>query len=120
MLDDLKILARCISIWKAHPAGNPYDVWSFDIVLQDPQGNRVQATCKKDHINKFQLLLDEGSCYRIDKLLSFFKVLHKLMSLLDILKVKGYYTYVSPIGHSTVYKMKKRGDVLSMGIELFQ
>ena len=29
------------------------------------QGNRVHGTCKKDHINKFQLLIDEGSCYRI-------------------------------------------------------
>ncbi|GJX26234.1 replication protein A 70 kDa DNA-binding subunit B [Tanacetum coccineum] len=54
MLDDLKIVARCISVWKPHPAGNPKD------------GNRVQATCKNEHMNKFQLLLDEGSCYRID------------------------------------------------------
>nr|GEX29351.1 replication protein A 70 kDa DNA-binding subunit B [Tanacetum cinerariifolium] len=30
------------------------------------KGNRVQATCKKEHMNKFQLLLDEGSCYRIE------------------------------------------------------
>ncbi|GJT87297.1 replication protein A 70 kDa DNA-binding subunit B [Tanacetum coccineum] len=30
MLDDLKIVARCIGIWKAHPAGNPKDVWSLD------------------------------------------------------------------------------------------
>ncbi|GJS71223.1 replication protein A 70 kDa DNA-binding subunit B [Tanacetum coccineum] len=59
LLDDLKIVARCISIWKAHPTGNPKDVWSLD------SGNRVQATCKKDHINKFQLSLDEGSCYQI-------------------------------------------------------
>ncbi|GKC41532.1 hypothetical protein Tco_1059254, partial [Tanacetum coccineum] len=34
--------------------------------------------------------------------------------------VKGYYTYVSPMGHFTVYKMKQRGDVLSVRIELFQ
>ncbi|GJS42919.1 putative ribonuclease H-like domain-containing protein [Tanacetum coccineum] len=29
------------------------------------QGNRVQATVKGKHISKFQLLLDEGACYRI-------------------------------------------------------
>ncbi|GKA64869.1 hypothetical protein Tco_0764576, partial [Tanacetum coccineum] len=65
MLDDIKVVARCISNWKAHPVGNPNNVWSLDIVLQDPQGNRIQATCNKDHINKFQLLPDEESCYRI-------------------------------------------------------
>ncbi|GJX90348.1 zinc finger, CCHC-type containing protein [Tanacetum coccineum] len=37
MLDDIKVLARCISIWKAHPTGNANNVWSLDIVLQDPQ-----------------------------------------------------------------------------------
>ena len=35
MLDDVKILARCISIWKSHPAGKPHEVWSLDMVLQD-------------------------------------------------------------------------------------
>ncbi|GKA18671.1 replication protein A 70 kDa DNA-binding subunit B [Tanacetum coccineum] len=65
MIDDSKILARCISIWKSHPLGNPNQVWSLDAVLQDQQGNRVQATIKGKHISKFQLLLDEGACYRI-------------------------------------------------------
>ncbi|GKD71268.1 hypothetical protein Tco_1325358, partial [Tanacetum coccineum] len=37
ILDDIKILARCISIWKSHPAGKPNEVWSLDTVLQDPQ-----------------------------------------------------------------------------------
>nr|GEW45203.1 reverse transcriptase domain-containing protein [Tanacetum cinerariifolium] len=37
MLDDIKVVARCISIWKYHPAGNPKDVWSLDDVLQDVQ-----------------------------------------------------------------------------------
>ncbi|PWA63284.1 hypothetical protein CTI12_AA354140 [Artemisia annua] len=53
MLDDIKVVARCISKWKPHTFGKPSD------------GNRVHCTCKKDHINKFQLLIDEGSCYRI-------------------------------------------------------
>ena len=35
MLDDVKILAHCISIWKSHPAGKPREVWSLDMVLQD-------------------------------------------------------------------------------------
>ncbi|GKD48286.1 replication protein A 70 kDa DNA-binding subunit B [Tanacetum coccineum] len=65
MIDDSKILVRCISIWKSHPLGNPNQVWSLDAVLQDQQGNRVQATIKGKHISKFQLLLDEGACYRI-------------------------------------------------------
>ena len=37
MLDDVKILARCVSIWKSHPAGKPHEVWSLDMVLQDEQ-----------------------------------------------------------------------------------
>ncbi|GKA71944.1 hypothetical protein Tco_0778160 [Tanacetum coccineum] len=37
MLHDIKILARYINIWKSHPVGKPNDVWSLDIVLQDPQ-----------------------------------------------------------------------------------
>ncbi|PWA85008.1 replication protein A 70 kDa DNA-binding subunit C [Artemisia annua] len=65
MLDDITVVARCISKWKPHTFGKPSDVWSLDFVLQDAQGNRVHCTCKKDHINKFQLLIDEGSCYRI-------------------------------------------------------
>ncbi|PWA69410.1 Quinonprotein alcohol dehydrogenase-like-superfamily [Artemisia annua] len=53
MLDDIKILlARCISIWKSYPKGKPNEVWSLDMILQDPQGNRVQATVRtKEHIN---------------------------------------------------------------------
>nr|GFA59664.1 replication protein A 70 kDa DNA-binding subunit B [Tanacetum cinerariifolium] len=37
MLDDIKLVARCISIWKSNLAGNPKDVWSLDGVLQDVQ-----------------------------------------------------------------------------------
>ncbi|PWA51644.1 HXXXD-type acyl-transferase family protein [Artemisia annua] len=67
MLDYVKVLARCISRWKYHPAGRPNEIWSLDMVLQDPQGNCVQATVRtKENINKFQLLIDEGSCYRIE------------------------------------------------------
>ncbi|GJZ45916.1 hypothetical protein Tco_0593512 [Tanacetum coccineum] len=35
MLDDAKILARVISIWKSHPKQRPNEVWSLDAVLQD-------------------------------------------------------------------------------------
>ncbi|GJT58342.1 ribonuclease H-like domain-containing protein [Tanacetum coccineum] len=37
MLDDLKVLVRCISLWKSHPAGRPNEVWALDMVMQDPQ-----------------------------------------------------------------------------------
>lgn len=37
MLDDVKILVRCISLWKSHPAGKPQEVWSLDMVFQDEQ-----------------------------------------------------------------------------------
>ncbi|GJX77588.1 replication protein A 70 kDa DNA-binding subunit B [Tanacetum coccineum] len=47
------------------PAGRPNEVWALDMVFQDPQGNRVQGTIRNQNINKFQLLIDEGSCYRI-------------------------------------------------------
>nr|GEZ64012.1 replication protein A 70 kDa DNA-binding subunit B [Tanacetum cinerariifolium] len=33
MLYDIKFLARCISIWKAHPSGNPNNICSLDIVF---------------------------------------------------------------------------------------
>nr|GEZ96282.1 replication protein A 70 kDa DNA-binding subunit B [Tanacetum cinerariifolium] len=46
MNDDNNILARCISIWKSHPLEKPNEVWSLDAVLQDQQGNHVQATIK--------------------------------------------------------------------------
>nr|GEW64573.1 replication protein A 70 kDa DNA-binding subunit B [Tanacetum cinerariifolium] len=39
MLDDLKVLARCISIWKPHPANKPNEVWSLEMVFQDAQNN---------------------------------------------------------------------------------
>ncbi|GKC06136.1 hypothetical protein Tco_0997746 [Tanacetum coccineum] len=35
MLDDLKVLARCISLWKSHPVARPNEVWALDMVLQD-------------------------------------------------------------------------------------
>ncbi|GJW67538.1 replication protein A 70 kDa DNA-binding subunit B [Tanacetum coccineum] len=53
------------SLWKSHPVGRPNEVWALDMVFQDPQGNRVQGTIRNQNINKFQLLIDEGSCYRI-------------------------------------------------------
>ncbi|GJV29135.1 replication protein A 70 kDa DNA-binding subunit B [Tanacetum coccineum] len=65
MMDDVKVLVRCISIWKSHAKGKPNQPWGLDVVLQDAEGNRVQATIKKDSMNKFLTVLDEGSCYRI-------------------------------------------------------
>nr|GEV86549.1 hypothetical protein [Tanacetum cinerariifolium] len=59
MLDDLKVLARCISIWKSHNANKPNEVWGLNMVFEDLQGNRVQATAKNQYINKFQLLIDK-------------------------------------------------------------
>ncbi|GJX57881.1 replication protein A 70 kDa DNA-binding subunit B [Tanacetum coccineum] len=65
MMDDVKVLARCISIWKSHAAGKPNQPWGLDVVLQDPEGNRIQASIKLENMNKFLAVLDEGSCYRI-------------------------------------------------------
>ncbi|GJU77493.1 putative reverse transcriptase domain-containing protein [Tanacetum coccineum] len=65
MLDDAKILARVISIWKSHPKQRPNEVWSLDAVLQDQMGNRVQATIRNHDIKKFQPILDERASYRI-------------------------------------------------------
>nr|GEU29459.1 F-box domain-containing protein [Tanacetum cinerariifolium] len=39
MLYDIKVLARCISIWRAHPSGNPNNICSLDIVFQDHQNS---------------------------------------------------------------------------------
>ncbi|GKD80777.1 replication protein A 70 kDa DNA-binding subunit B, partial [Tanacetum coccineum] len=65
MMDDVKVLARCISIWKSHAAGKPNQPWGLDVVLQDPEGNSIQASIKLENMNKFLAILDEGSCYRI-------------------------------------------------------
>ncbi|GKC68969.1 replication protein A 70 kDa DNA-binding subunit B, partial [Tanacetum coccineum] len=65
MMDDVKVLARCISIWKSHAAGKPNQPWGLDVVLQDLEGNRIQASIKLENMNKFLAVLDEGSCYRI-------------------------------------------------------
>nr|GFB34777.1 replication protein A 70 kDa DNA-binding subunit B [Tanacetum cinerariifolium] len=45
-------------IWKSHPANTPNEVWGLDMVLEDPQGNLVQAIA---NINKFQLLTKNTS-----------------------------------------------------------
>ncbi|GJV86888.1 hypothetical protein Tco_1530826 [Tanacetum coccineum] len=61
MLDDLKVLARCISIWKAHPAGNPTDIWSLDIVLQDPH-HTLRYKCRHGKETHFVSPFDCGDC----------------------------------------------------------
>ncbi|GJU93379.1 hypothetical protein Tco_1318135 [Tanacetum coccineum] len=53
IIDDLKVLARYTSLWKSHCAGRPKKVWALDMVFQDAQGNRVQATVKNKNISKF-------------------------------------------------------------------
>ncbi|GKC81310.1 hypothetical protein Tco_1137027, partial [Tanacetum coccineum] len=39
MMDDVKVLVRCISIWKSHAKGKPNQPWGLDVVLQDAEGN---------------------------------------------------------------------------------
>ncbi|PWA86686.1 replication protein A 70 kDa DNA-binding subunit B [Artemisia annua] len=65
MLDDCKILVRVVRVWKAHPITRPNEVWSLEVLFQDQQGNRIQASIKKADMNKFQAILDEGSCYKV-------------------------------------------------------
>nr|GEU32240.1 replication protein A 70 kDa DNA-binding subunit B [Tanacetum cinerariifolium] len=60
MIDDLKVLARCISLWKSHPIGRPNEVYALDMVFQD-----AHDTVRNKNISKFQLLINEGSCYQI-------------------------------------------------------
>nr|GEW56166.1 hypothetical protein [Tanacetum cinerariifolium] len=83
MIDDLKVLTRCISLWKSHPAGRPNEVWALDMVFKDAQNNRVQTTVRNKNISKFQLLIDKGSCYRID-------VLETVVSLTDCIPFKNF------------------------------
>ncbi|PWA50534.1 hypothetical protein CTI12_AA349880 [Artemisia annua] len=65
MLDDAKILVRVVRVWKAHPITRPNEIWSLEVLFQDQQGNRIQASIKKTDMNKFQTILDEGSCYKV-------------------------------------------------------
>ncbi|PWA37085.1 replication protein A 70 kDa DNA-binding subunit B [Artemisia annua] len=65
MLDDVTVIGRCISTWHSHAKGRPNDPWSLDAVFMDPQGNRIQATIKRENMSKFAGLLEEGACYRI-------------------------------------------------------
>ncbi|GJY34954.1 hypothetical protein Tco_0419423 [Tanacetum coccineum] len=48
MLDDAKILARVISIWKSHPKQRPNEVWSLDAVLQDQMSCFVHVKTDDD------------------------------------------------------------------------
>ncbi|GJR03674.1 hypothetical protein Tco_0526658 [Tanacetum coccineum] len=48
MLDDAKILARVISIWKSHPKQRPNEVWSLDAVLQDQMSCFVHVQTDDD------------------------------------------------------------------------
>nr|GEW44706.1 replication protein A 70 kDa DNA-binding subunit B [Tanacetum cinerariifolium] len=52
MLDDLKVLARCISIWKPHRANKPNEVWSLEMVFQDAQENKKDLELLKTTIAK--------------------------------------------------------------------
>ncbi|GKB65477.1 replication protein A 70 kDa DNA-binding subunit B [Tanacetum coccineum] len=59
MMDEFKVLVRCISIWYNHPPGKPEMKWGLEM------GNRIQVSVKKDGLSKFQPILQEGSCYKI-------------------------------------------------------
>ncbi|GJY76919.1 replication protein A 70 kDa DNA-binding subunit B, partial [Tanacetum coccineum] len=59
MMDEFKVLVRCISIWYNHPPGKPEMKWGLEM------GNRIQASVKKEGLSKFQPILQEGSCYKI-------------------------------------------------------
>ncbi|PWA85288.1 replication protein A 70 kDa DNA-binding subunit B [Artemisia annua] len=65
MLDNIKIKARCISVWHSHPAGKPNQAYSFDIVLQDMKGNRIQCTARNNDMYRFVPLFQQGHCYMI-------------------------------------------------------
>ncbi|GJZ82291.1 retrovirus-related pol polyprotein from transposon TNT 1-94 [Tanacetum coccineum] len=52
MLDDIKIKARCISLWHCHSAGKPQDPYRLDMALQDEQSNHIQATIRKDDMHR--------------------------------------------------------------------
>ncbi|GKE58339.1 replication protein A 70 kDa DNA-binding subunit B, partial [Tanacetum coccineum] len=65
MMDEVKVLVRCISIWYNHSPSKPEMKWGLEMVLQDEQGNRIQASVKKEGLSKFQPILQEGSCYKI-------------------------------------------------------
>ncbi|GKA07678.1 hypothetical protein Tco_0686902 [Tanacetum coccineum] len=51
LLELLKLLQR--QLFRFQGTNKPNEVWSLDCVLQDQQGNRVQATAKNQQINKF-------------------------------------------------------------------
>ncbi|GKC73347.1 replication protein A 70 kDa DNA-binding subunit B [Tanacetum coccineum] len=65
MMDEVKVLVRCISKWFNHPQGKPNIKWSLEMVLQDQLGNRIQASVMKNCMKKFEPIIDEGTCYRI-------------------------------------------------------
>ncbi|GJZ88097.1 hypothetical protein Tco_0659879 [Tanacetum coccineum] len=48
MIDDLKVLGRCISLWKSHPVGRPNEVWALDMVFQDAQSGSSSKFSSSD------------------------------------------------------------------------
>ncbi|GKB61778.1 replication protein A 70 kDa DNA-binding subunit B [Tanacetum coccineum] len=65
MMDEVKVLVRCISKWFNHPRGKPNIKWSLEMVLQEQLGNRIQSSVMEDCMKKFEPIIDEGTCYRI-------------------------------------------------------
>ncbi|PWA94354.1 hypothetical protein CTI12_AA060720 [Artemisia annua] len=57
MLDDIKILARCISIWKSHPKGKPNEV-RRNVVLENVDGVQVQCCFFDAWADKFTKYAD--------------------------------------------------------------
>ncbi|XP_023740735.1 uncharacterized protein LOC111888845 [Lactuca sativa] len=60
-IESWNIRAQVVMIWKQTYKNNPNMVNSFDMILMDQEGTRIHATIKKNLINAFQALLEEGA-----------------------------------------------------------
>nr|KAJ0223431.1 hypothetical protein LSAT_V11C200100110 [Lactuca sativa] len=64
-IESWNIRAQVVMIWKQTYKNNPNMVNSFDMILMDQEGTRIHATIKKNLINAFQALLEEGAVRQI-------------------------------------------------------
>ncbi|XP_012846973.1 PREDICTED: uncharacterized protein LOC105966948 [Erythranthe guttata] len=62
---DWRVIVRVMLLWFAPHYENKDEIVSLDMLLMDSKGGKIDATIKKQHMNKFKALLKEGKTYML-------------------------------------------------------
>ncbi|KAL9167002.1 hypothetical protein ABFS82_05G067700 [Erythranthe guttata] len=60
---DWKVVVRVMRLWKVPSKSNPNEMISIDMVLIDNKGDKIHASIKRNHLKKFELIVNEGNTY---------------------------------------------------------